>query len=294
MYHSVNSTNLTRALGRPASRNEISTQRAEDVAVVQGLELLNGQEWSDLIYTGDVLRQLATEKDAAKVVDRLYRLALSRPATPQEIAAGADFLHAAPPPTRSRSAPEELVWLDDAVPDGAKASGTGGSSAWNWVEAPAPVFSGKRSHVQEGTGDKNAHTALGAAPVVLESDDDVLFAYAYLEKPPAQIMLQWNDGSWEHRAFWGKDAIPFGITGTPSRARIGDLPANGQWVRLEVPASRVGFRAGSRIVGISFDQVGGKVYFDKAGFTKMPRTEAPAIGDFLWALFSSPEFQYVR
>ena len=31
------STSLTRALGRPASRNEISTARADDVAVVQAL-----------------------------------------------------------------------------------------------------------------------------------------------------------------------------------------------------------------------------------------------------------------
>ena len=38
------STALARRLGRPASRNEISTARPDDVAVVQSLELLNGPE----------------------------------------------------------------------------------------------------------------------------------------------------------------------------------------------------------------------------------------------------------
>ena len=46
------STCLTRALGRPASRNEISTARPEDVAVVQALELLNGEEFYERIYSG--------------------------------------------------------------------------------------------------------------------------------------------------------------------------------------------------------------------------------------------------
>jgi hypothetical protein len=52
--------------------------------------------------------------------------------------------------------------------------------------------------------------------------------------------------------------------------------------------------SGSAINGISFDQVGGKVYWDSAGILKHPTADAPALGDLLWALFTSPEFQYVR
>ena len=53
----IRSTALSRALGRPASRNEISTARPDDVAVVQALELLNGPELHEMIYTNCLVRR---------------------------------------------------------------------------------------------------------------------------------------------------------------------------------------------------------------------------------------------
>jgi len=88
------STALSRALGRPPSHNEISTARSDDVAVVQALELLNGEEFYERIYSGRLPDQAANEKDLAQVVDRLYWLALSRPASSQEQQLGASFLNA--------------------------------------------------------------------------------------------------------------------------------------------------------------------------------------------------------
>ena len=71
---------------------------------------------------------------------------------------------------------------------------------------------------------------------------DKLFAYVYLDPAsvPAEIMLQWYDGNWEHRAYWGANLINWGTTGADSRRYMGPLPTAGQWVRLEVPASQVG------------------------------------------------------
>src|SRR5207248_6299614 len=69
---------LSRTLGKPALRNEITTARPDDVAVVQSLELLNGQEWNNLIYGSPVLLDLAKEIEQPKVIDKLYRSALSR------------------------------------------------------------------------------------------------------------------------------------------------------------------------------------------------------------------------
>jgi hypothetical protein len=86
------STALTRALGRPAARNEISTARADDVAVVQALELLNGEEFYERIYTGRGMDQDVNESNLAKVVDRLYWVALSRPASAPEQELGSSFL----------------------------------------------------------------------------------------------------------------------------------------------------------------------------------------------------------
>src|SRR5207302_1359508 len=86
------STALTRALGRPAAHNEISTARPDDVAVVQALELLNGEEFYERIYSGRLGDEAANEKDLSKAIDRLYWAVLSRPASKPELELGARFL----------------------------------------------------------------------------------------------------------------------------------------------------------------------------------------------------------
>jgi hypothetical protein len=92
------STALQRALGRPASRNEITTSRPDDVAVVQSLELVNGGELHEMVYTNLPASETAVRSDARRVVDRLYRTALSRPATAAEKNAGRAYLQAAESP----------------------------------------------------------------------------------------------------------------------------------------------------------------------------------------------------
>jgi len=86
------STALARALGRPASRNEISTARPDDVAVVQSLELMNGPELHELIYANTLYTEGAARQDPRRLVDKLYRAALSRPATVAEKNLGRAYL----------------------------------------------------------------------------------------------------------------------------------------------------------------------------------------------------------
>ena len=80
---------------------------------------------------------------------------------------------------------------------------------------------------------------------------------------PAEIMLQWyaQEGSWEHRAFWGDDRLNWGALGTPSRWRVGDLPTAGVWTQLDVPAATVGI-AGAHVSGMAFSAFGGKLWWD--------------------------------
>src|SRR6185369_10388255 len=82
--------------------------------------------------------------------------------------------------------------------------------------------------------------------------------------PPSQIMLQWNDGSWEHRAYWGSNDIGFGTDGTPSRRYMGALPPAGQWVRLNVPASQVDLE-NRTVSGMAFTLFNGRATWDTAG-----------------------------
>jgi Protein of unknown function (DUF1553)/Protein of unknown function (DUF1549)/Planctomycete cytochrome C len=298
-YLETASTALTRALGKPASRNEISTARAEDVAVVQALELLNGEEFHEIAYSGKTLNEAAGERDFTRAIDQLYWSALSRPPSAREQAETEHVFHdvlatSAP----AQNGPAEQVWVDDELPAGATSDGTGGDAAWKWVSGPEyPVLSGKRAHTQGGEGKQRQHYLLGAKEPLHIEPADVFFAYVYLDpaNPPREIMLQWNDGGWDHRAFWGKDVIPFGAAKSPSRHPMGKLPEAGAWVRLEIPAKVVGFHTATDVGGWSFDQDGGTVYWDKAGLVKRPENpKIEPLGDVMWALVTSPEFQYIR
>jgi hypothetical protein len=85
-------TELARVLGRPASRNEISTARSGDAAVVQSLELLNGAEMQALIDSSELFAKPLRKQDLKRLTDRLYHMVLSRPATSDERRLGQLFL----------------------------------------------------------------------------------------------------------------------------------------------------------------------------------------------------------
>lgn len=77
-------------------------------------------------------------------------------------------------------------------------------------------------------------------------------------------MLQWNDGNWEHRAYWGSNNIDWGVNGTDSRRYMGPSPSLREWVRLEVSASLVGLE-GRNLNGMAFTLFDGRATGDRAG-----------------------------
>jgi hypothetical protein len=77
-------TALAQALGKPASRGEISTGRGDDVAIVQALELVNGREIHEAIDASPLLAKPLRNQDLKKLTDRVYRSVLSRPASSEE------------------------------------------------------------------------------------------------------------------------------------------------------------------------------------------------------------------
>ena len=160
---------------------------------------------------------------------------------------------------------KEFVWIEDDLPAGAKPTADGGE--WQFGAAPDfPVYSGARSTRRLATG-TSQHFFEGAEPGLRIGEGDSLFAYVYLDpaNPPQEIMLQFNDGAWEHRAIWGNDKIEWGAAGSSSRLAKGALPATGVWTRLEVTAAEVGLAPGSIVRGWAFTQFDGLAYWDKAG-----------------------------
>jgi hypothetical protein len=164
---------------------------------------------------------------------------------------------------------QDYVWIEDQLPAGANAQG---NTPWEFVSIEEkPVFSGKSSSTRTADG-LSQHFFTEADPPLVIGGKDTLFAYVYLDpaNPPKEIMLQFNDGKWEHRAVWGdKDAIAWGTLGTASRQYMGELPPAGEWTRLEVPVGKVGLKPGSKLNGWAFTQFGGTVYWDRAGINTL-------------------------
>ncbi len=160
----------------------------------------------------------------------------------------------------------DKVWFDDELPAGAKPQGNG-PNPWKFVTAPDhPVYSGKNSSVRTGKG-ITQHFFTGAKEPLVINENDRLFAYVYLDPkdPPETVQLQFNDGTWEHRAHWGADKAFLPGRKNASNMPMGPLPETGKWVRLEVPAATVGLKPGSKLNGWAFTQFNGTVHWDKAG-----------------------------
>jgi len=162
-----------------------------------------------------------------------------------------------------------VVWVDDSVPTGGS-PGSGGGDSWNWVSSSPAANSGSTAHQSALATGTHEHWFDNATATLDIGAGDTLYAYVYLDpaNPPTEIMLGWNNGSWEHRAFWGANMISYGVNGTASRRYMGPLPALGQWVRLEIPASQVGLE-GSVLKGMDFAAYGGRVTWDRAGKTSV-------------------------
>jgi hypothetical protein len=124
------------------------------------------------------------------------------------IGKSACVLTQAPPP---QYGPNESIWFDDALPPGAvpnaagDANGTG--TAWIWDSTQAA--SGSASSKEASTTTYKQHYFAGATEPLVASRSDLLFAYVLLDPcdPPREVMLEWYDGSWEHRAYWGENLV---------------------------------------------------------------------------------------
>lgn len=165
------------------------------------------------------------------------------------------------------SEPVDVVWIDDAAPEGANLQGNG-NPAWQWIQASeGPVHSGDRATKRTGQG-LNQHFFTGAKTPLEIQAGDRLFAWVWLDpkNPPKTVQLQFNDGVWEHRATWGQPK-GYGRGKGPQNFQAGNLPKLGEWVRLEVAAKDVGLKPGAKLNGWAFTQFDGTVHYDTAGVT---------------------------
>ena len=178
----------------------------------------------------------------------------------------------------------DFVWVEDDFPEGAKAQINAGTPELRWVEG-TNAYSGKRALARTDKGVAQDFFLNASKPLIFGKGDK-LFAYVYLDPadPPKAIMLQYYTTDWLHRANWGDDdAIPYGDKGTSKKQLMGPLPATGEWVRLEVDASKLGLMPGARVTGIGFTQSGGTVRWDKVGLvTATPQEDFSGTSFIAW------------
>ena len=288
LYLETTTTSLSRALSRPASRSEISTARSDDVAVVQALEVLNGEEFFQRVHGGEILGQLTGEKNFERIIEQLYWSILSRAPTAKERKAGVKFLkeNLAAAPARGRPVRAKT----DMTGETSSELSTNKFAALKNESAKIDSVAGV---IPLGNGKKKQHFTLGAKEPLTVGPEDILFVEVSIDakNPPQEILAQWNSGELQRRGFWGAQRS----RNTPTR--IGPVPKAGGQKRLEISARDLGIYTEQTGV-IGWFAVGsreGGVTWGKASVIKKP---APPIreplGDVMWALFASPEFQYIR
>ena len=162
------------------------------------------------------------------------------------------------------SEPDDTAWVGDELPAGAITGGD--SEGWTWIDDEPAAIADSLAHTSNLAAGMHQHYFTNASETLAISTGDFLYAWVYLDplNPPSEVMLQWNDGNWEHRAYWGANQLTWGTDGTNSRRYMGPLPATDQWVRLQVPASAVGLE-GHTLNGMAFSLFGGKATWDDAG-----------------------------
>ncbi len=171
------------------------------------------------------------------------------------------------PTTTTAPSSADTIWYENAVPAGAQQISGAGGEGWSWVSSNPSPAAGTKSHQSIEAAGLHDHFFNYASATLNVATGNSLFAYVYLNpaSPPSEIMLSWNDGtSWEHRAYWGADTISYGSDNSPGRVSMGPLPATGQWVRLEVPASQVGVE-GMSLAGMGFSTNDGQATYGSAG-----------------------------
>ena len=140
----------------------------------------------------------------------------------------------------------------------------GGKRDWPWVEAPEDAPEGIDLVIRQvapAEQVRQVYFEQSLHPHVVAEGDTYHIDARILEVPESMLLqVRLDDETvWEHRAYWGVTTFSHGVDGEPSLLRHGDLPATGEWVHLEVEASKIGLEVGKTVLGIAMTQTGGKI-----------------------------------
>ena len=202
----------------------------------------------------------------------------------------ADPASADPPVTELKI---DEIWFDDSFPANANLLATAGPLKFN-TSSDGPVKRGEFALFRKA-GKVVAQDSFTKGASVIVPEGGKFYVHCFLDPDdlPETIMVQFHSTGWNHRVVWGAaEKIPFGQPETTQKANMGELPAAGEWVRLEFDASTVGLKPGSKITGFAFTQFGGSVSWDYCGLeATINPSESPA---YSWNAWKTRDFALVR
>jgi hypothetical protein len=110
LWDSEQQSYFLKLFGRPQRVTPCECERSASASVSQVLHFINSPSLQAKLAHADgaIARLLAREKDDSRVVEELYLASFSRPPTPEELAAGRDYLGARK--SRRQEAAEDLCW----------------------------------------------------------------------------------------------------------------------------------------------------------------------------------------
>ena len=218
------------------------------------------------LLTAPVMR-LDSEEDRKKLADLDQQLTEMQRQIDQQAAqiSYVDPAEIQPPP---EVVTVETLWMEDDFPAGGQAQASPGHpTKFVSVADGVTVFSGERALKRTDAGLSQDVWDQATTPLIVPANATI-FAHVYLtaDDLPQSIMLQFFRNGWLHRAVWGDyDVIPWGAPNTTEKVSMGPIPEAGKWVRLEIPAEKIGLSSGDALTGFATTQFAGTVLWDKIG-----------------------------
>jgi hypothetical protein len=162
-----------------------------------------------------------------------------------------------PPPLRR---PVEDVWLDDVFPQGSKVS-CSSRNASIWEAAPNIDPPRGRRALKQASASKYQDKFDNPLTPLVVPDEARLSAWVRIDEyePPQALLLELTFGKETRRVLWG-DPQHFGGK-KEDKTWLGEIPTPGRWTKLEIPAEKLGLKAGDEVRSVALAQFGGVAWW---------------------------------
>ena len=168
-------------------------------------------------------------------------------------------------PADSNPAPErrpiEDVWLDDLFPAGSKPTcSSRNPSVWSTVPEVEPPL-GRRALKQFSASNYQDKFENPLQPFVIPDNAKIVVSVRVDPfEPSAALMLELITSRGNKRVHWGEPQR-YGKA-RDDKNWLGEIPAAGQWVQLEIPADKLDLKPGDAVRGVALAQFGGIAWWD--------------------------------